>query len=186
MRKIYLSAILIVFIILSNPLYAKSNLIKSLGGGGGVCLAQGGWEPGFSVIINANMGEAIKYIYFSPYLQYSRAGKSEEVNGKSENLATQYLILGAKMVGFINTKPQGFYLGGAVSYNLISFDDIQWGQLSQSTIIVNNSTTKMGFTGIAGYLFMLRNLSIFIEADYMLTVGGYNNPSLHTGINFNL
>lgn len=186
MKKMSLSSLLLLVMIVANPLNAGSNLVNSAGIGAGICLPQGGWDPGFSVTGHLHMGEAVKYLYFSPFLSYSHAVKSAEINGQNEVLSIQYIALGAKMIGFINTKPQGFYAGGAISFNYISYDEIQWGELTQGSQIVNNNTTKIGFTGLAGYLFKLRKLSIFIEASYMFTAGGFNNPGFLCGVNFDL
>ena len=180
--------LLIVLFLLFNfyPSYAKNKLVNSLGVSVGASLPQGGWDPGFTTLVQADMGEAIKYLYFSPYLGYARAGKSEPFNDQAGNLVIQYLTLGMKIVGYINSKPQGFYAGTAISYNLINYDFVQWAELTPNTYIANENTTKIGFSGLAGYLFMLKNLSIFVEADYMFTAGGFNNLSVFTGVNFNL
>ena len=186
MKKLYLASILFVAMMLTNSLFAGSKPINSVGVGAGVCLPQGGWDPGFSITGHLHMGETIRYLYFSPFLSYSRAPQSVDINGHSEDLSTQYFTVGAKMIGYINSKPQGFYLGGSISYNFITYDEIQWGELSQSTRVVKNNTTKIGFTGLAGYLFKLRKLSIFIETAYMFTAGGFNNPCFLSGVNFDL
>jgi len=186
MKKLYLASILLVVMMLTNSLFAGSKQINSVGVGAGVCLPQGGWNPGFSISAHLHMGEAIKYLYFSPFLSYSRAVQSADINGQSEDMSTQYLTVGAKMIGYINSKRQGFYLGGSISYNFITYDEIQWGQLSRSTRVVNNNTTKIGFTGLTGYLFKLKKFSIFIEAAYMFTAGGFNTPCFLSGVNFYL
>lgn len=186
MKKRQLVFLFILIFIIASPLYAKSKLVETIGIGIGGCLPQGGWDPGFTALAQANMGEAIKYLYFSPYLSYARAEKSEEFNDKVGNLSIQYLSLGIKMVGYINSKPKGFYLGGTLSYNLIYYDEIEWAEFSQNTQITSANTTKLGLTGLAGYLFMLQNIAIFIETDYMFTTGGYNILLLTAGLNFNL
>ena len=186
MKKFFILLLPFLAVILAAPLHARSNLIKAVGVGAGICLPQGGWDPGIAVTGQIHMGEAIKYLYFTPYLSYSRAVRSETINGQSEELSIQYMTLGAKMIGYINSKPQGFYAGGELSYNLITYDEIQWGELSQGTQLINSNTTKLGFSVLAGYLFKLRKLSIFVEADYMFTVGGFNNPRFLTGVDFDL
>lgn len=169
-----------------NPSISKSKVINSVGLGLGVCVPQGGWDPGYTIIAQADFGEAIKYVYLSPYLSYAKAGKSEEINNNSENLSVQYIGLGVKLTGYLNSKPKGFYLGGALSYNIISYDTIDWAEYDQNTRIVNKNTAKVGFGGLVGYLFVLKKLSIFIEIDYMLTAGGFNCLTAVTGLNINL
>jgi opacity protein-like surface antigen len=186
MNRIFLLCFFSILYIGLTPLYAGSKLVQSIGVGVGGCLPQGGWNPGFTAGVQANMGEAIKYLYFSPYLSFSQAVKSEEINNQDERLSIQYLALGVKMVGYINSKPRGFYLGGGLSYNLIAYDTIEWGQLVQNTQISTYNTEKLGFTVLAGYLFILKTISIFIEADYMFTAGGYNHLRVDTGVYFNL
>ncbi len=182
--KFFITLILVSFAF--HPNFAVSKVVNSVGLGIGVCLPQGGWDPGYTIIAQADFGEAIKYVYISPYLSYSNAIKSEEINQNAEEMSIQYLGIGAKLVGYLNSKPKGFYLGGAISYNIISYDTIKWTEIPENTYILNESTNRIGFTGLAGYLFLLKKISIFVEIDYMLTTGGLNNLTATTGVNINL
>ena len=186
MTKNYILIALALILLVSNPSYSKNKVVNSIGLGLGVCLPQGGWDPGYTIMAQADFGEAIKYVYLSPYLSYAKAAKIEELNNNSENMSIQYIGLGAKLIGYLNSKPRGFYFGGAINYNIISYDSIYWAEFDQNTRIVNNNTTKVGFTGLAGYLFVLKKLSLFIEVDYMLTAGGFNNLTAITGLNIKL
>lgn len=168
------------------PLTSYAKLINSVGVSGGVSLPQGDWDPGFTVGAQANFGEAVKYIFISPYLNYSNAQQLIEVDQNTEDLSIQYLSLGAKLVGFINSKPRGFYLGGSISYNIISEYTLENGQLADSYTIQKNNTTKVGYAALMGYLFALKSFSIFVEADYMIVPGGYNNLLGSVGVDFNL
>jgi len=186
MRKYNIFIILVFILFALNPSISKSKVVNSVGLGLGVCVPQGGWDPGYTIVAQADFGEAIKYVYLSPYLSYANAGKTEELNNNPENLSIQYIGLGVKLTGYLNSKPRGFYLGGAMSYNIISYDTIDWAEFDQNTKIVNKNTAKVGFGGLVGYLFVLKKLSVFIEIDYMLTAGGFNNLSVITGLNINL
>ena len=58
--------------------------------------------------------------------------------------------------------------------------------MSEHSEIDVTKTTKLGFGGLAGYLFTLKKVLIFIETDYMLMQGGYNNWLVLAGLNYNL
>ena len=186
MKKSQILIFTILICITLLPGLANSKTVNSVGLGLGACLPQGGWDPGYSIMAQGDFGEVIKYIYLTPYISYAHASKSEEVHTNTEQFSIQYLGLGAKFYGYLNSKPRGFYLGGAISYNLISYDTIKWADFPENTKIENTSTNQVGFSGLAGYLFMLKKLSIFIEVNYMLTVSGFNTLSGFAGVNINL
>jgi hypothetical protein len=186
MKNIKIFIILFFTTITLDPSFANSKIVNSVGLGIGTCLPQGGWDPGYTISAQADFGEAIKYIYVSPYLSFSSASKTEDINNISEQMSIQYINFGAKFLGYLNSKPRGIYIGGAISYNVISYDMIEWADFSENNEIKNTTTNKLGFAGLAGYSFMLKNLSVFIELNYMFTVGGFNNVSALAGVNLNL
>jgi hypothetical protein len=171
---------------MSNSLFSQSKLVKSVGIGGGMCLPQGGWDPGFAILAQANFGEVLDYLFFVPYLNYAQASKTETIESVSKDLTVQYIGGGAKLVGYINSKPRGFYFGGSLSYYYITSESFDPEYLSDFSEINTTKTTKIGFSGLAGYLFTLKKVSLFLEADYMLMQGGYNNLFVFAGINLNL
>ena len=126
------------------------------------------------------------YLFFIPFLNYAQSSKTETIEDVSKDLTIQYFGGGAKLVGYINSKPQGFYFGGSLSYYYITSESFNPEHISEHSEIDKKKTTKIGFAGLAGYLLNLKKVSIFLEADYMLMQGGYNNLLVFAGINLNL
>jgi hypothetical protein len=157
-----------------------------VGGGVGINLSQGNWDPGYTLSAQANFGEVLKYIFVSPFFNYSNANQTKEFENISEDLSKNNLSIGAKLIGYLNARAKGFYVGGAVSFNIISSEALTISQYSQNTEIMEDNTTKVGFAGLVGYLYPLKSISIFIESDYNLVPGGYNNFIVYTGIFMNL
>jgi hypothetical protein len=181
----YILGLLLVFSTV-NPLLSQNRLIRSVGGGAGINLPQGDWDPGYLLSAQANFKEVLKYLFISPYFNYSTANQTKEFENISEDLSINYLSIGAKIIGYLNSGPKGFYVGGAISFNIISSESLTIGQFSENTEIQEDNTTKVGFSGLAGYLYPLKSISIFVESDYTLVPGGYNNFVVYTGININL
>jgi hypothetical protein len=169
---------------MSTSLLSQPKLVKSVGIGAGVGVPQGGWDPGNTVLIQANFGEVVDYLFLLPYLNYAQAIKTETIEDISKNLSILYFGGGAKLVGYINSKPRGFYLGGSLSYYYINSESFNPEHASEYSEIDKTKTTKLGFGGLAGYLFSLKSFSIFIEVDYMLMNGGYNNLLVFAGLNY--
>jgi len=185
-KKYYTIFLIGMLLYLFFPHAAQAKLIKSIGISGGMTLPQGGWDPGYTVGAQVNFGEGVKYLFISPYLLYSNTQQSVQIGQMTEDLSIQYISLGTKFIGFINSKPRGFYLGGSISYNIISEFLAEDGQLVDAYTIAKDNTTKVGYGALMGYLFTLKKFSIFIEANYMLVPGGYNNLQGLLGIDFNL
>jgi hypothetical protein len=169
---------------MANTLFSQSKLIKSVGIGGGMSLPQGGWDPGFAILAQADFGEVLDYLFLFPFLNFAQASKTETIGDFSKDLSIQYFGGGAKLVGYINSKPKGFYFGGSLSYYYIQSESFNPEHLSEHSEIDQTKTTKLGFGGLAGYIFALKKVSIFIETDYMLMQGGYNNLLVMLGLNY--
>jgi len=173
-------------LIMSGSVFSQSKLVKSVGIGAGVCLPQGGWDAGNTILLQADFGEVVDYLFLLPYLNYAQAKKTETIENISKDLSILYFGGGAKLVGYINSKPRGFYLGGSLSYYYINSESFSPEYISEHSEIDETKTTKLGFGGLAGYLFTLKSLSLFIEVDYMLMHGGYNNLLVFAGLNYYL
>lgn len=186
MKKNGLFLKLCIILILSPPLLSQSKLIKSVGIGGGLSTPQGEWDPGFSIRAQTDFGEILDYLFLFPFINYSQAHKTETLGDISKDLTIQYLGGGVKLVGYVNSKPQGFYCGGSLSYHYIQLESFNPENSSKYSEIDQIKTTKIGFSGLAGYLFILKPLSIFLEADYVFMQNNLNNLSVYTGINFNI
>ena len=171
---------------ISDTLFAQSKLIKSVGIGGGVSLPQGGWDPGNTIMLQADFGEVIDYLFLFPFLSYAQAKKNETIEDYSKDLSILYFGGGAKLVGYINSKPRGFYFGASLSYYYINAESFDPDYISEFSEIDETKTTKIGFGGLIGYKFALKRVSIFIETDYMFMQGGYNNFFGMLGLNYSL
>ena len=71
MKKYKIIFLIGMLLYLFSPQISQAKLIKSIGVSGGVTLPQGGWDPGVAVGAQINFGEAVKYLFVSPYLNYS-------------------------------------------------------------------------------------------------------------------
>jgi hypothetical protein len=169
---------------MSNSLFSQSKLVKSAGIGGGISLPQGGWDVGNTILVQSDFGEVINYLFLSPYLNFAQASKTETVDDITKDLTIQYFGGGAKLVGYINSKPRGFYFGGSLSYYYITSESFDPEHVSEHSEIDTKNTTKLGFGGLAGYLFTLKRVSLFLEVDYILMNGGYNNLLVFAGFNY--
>ena len=186
MKKNHLFLGLCIILILLSPLLSQAKLIKSVGIGGGLSAPKGTWDPGFAILAQTDVGEIMDYLFLFPFINYSQARKTETIGDISKDLTIQYLGGGAKLVGYINSKPQGFYCGGSLSFQYIHFDSFNPDNVSKYSEVNQIKTTKIGFGGLVGYLFILKPLSIFLEADYAFMQNNLNNLSVFTGINFNI
>jgi hypothetical protein len=169
---------------MSNSLYSQSKLVKSIGIGGGISLPHGGWDVGNTILLQADFGEVTDYLFLSPFLNYAQASKNETIDEISKDLTIQYFGGGAKLVGYINSKPRGFYFGGSLSYFYITSEKFDPDYVSEYSETEKINSTKLGFGGLAGYLFTLKRVSLFIEADYMFMHDGYSNLLVFAGLNY--
>jgi hypothetical protein len=165
---------------------ARPGLVKDIGIGGGIIYPQGGWNIGYMIQAQTNFGEVLDYIFLTPFAYYAAASKSEETNQNKYDMTIQYIGFGTKMVGYLNSKPEGFYMGGYLSFNVISAESLLLGHLDQNTFVESHTTTKLGLAVLTGYKLAFKKMNIFIEANYMLVPGGFNNPSFLIGTSLNL
>ena len=186
LKKYIYFSIFIAFSLLVNSAFAKPGLIKDIGIGAGVNYPQGGWNLGYIIQAQTNFGEVLDYLFLSPFVTYSAAGKTEKVNGTEYDMKIEYIGFGAKMIGYINAKPRGFYVGGSLDFNVISAESLTPGHIDQNTFVESETMTKLGLAALAGYKLSLKKISFFIEANYMLVPGGYNYPSFLLGTSINM
>ncbi len=184
MKKTGFVIIIVLLFIFSGSVFSQSKLVKSVGIGAAISLPQGGWEVGNTILLQADFGEVIDYLFLFPYLNYAQASKTETVGEFSKDLSIQYIGGGAKLVGYVNSKPRGFYFGGSLSYYYIASELFNPEHINEYSEIEKNNTTKLGFGVLSGYLFTLKRVSIFIEADYIFMHDGYNNLHAFAGLNY--
>ena len=173
-------------LIMVNTLFSQTKLIKSIGAGGGVSLPQGGWNSGFTILVQTDFGEVLDYLFLFPFINYATAQKTETITSFSNDVTIQYFGGGAKLIGYINSKPRGFYFGGSLSYYYIKSESFNPEYISEHSEITQIKTTKVGFGGLAGYLYALKSIAIFIEADYIFMQDSFNNLSVLAGFNYYL
>lgn len=184
MKRTIIFPVLLFLFLISNSLFSQSKLIKSVGIGGGISLPQGGWDVGNTFLVQTDFGEVIDYLFLFPYINYAQASKTTTVEDISKDLTIQYIGGGTKLVGYINSKPRGFYFGGSLSYYYIVSESFNPEHLSLQSEIERSKTTKLGFGGLAGYLFTLKRISLFLEVDYMFMHGNHNNLLVFAGLNY--
>jgi hypothetical protein len=184
LKKFNIILTVCILLIAFKSSFSQSKFVKSVGFGGGISLPQGGWDLGSTIHLQTDFGEVIDYLFLSPYLSYAQATKTETIKHIAKDLKIQYFGGGAKLVGYINSQPRGFYLGGSLSYFYIRSESFDPDHVSEHSEISIDKTTKLGFGGLAGYLFTLKRVSLFLEVDYMLMNGGYNNLHVFAGVNY--
>jgi hypothetical protein len=177
---------LFIILLLSVLSSAQDLEVQSLGVGGGLLLPQGDWNSGFYIELQTELGEILDYIFLSPYFDYMSSKRSEETSKETYNLSLNYFSFGSKIIGYINSKPRGFYLGGSLSFNIISSDAVDYQSADENLYIKRSNDTKIGLAPVAGYLFKLKTVSITIESRYTLIQGGFNAFQIGVGFNYNL
>jgi hypothetical protein len=131
-----------------------------------------------SVGFQTHFGEVLDYIFFTPYFAYLRTNRSD----KSIDLSMQYASFGSKIIGYINSKPKGFFTGIGISYNIILSESIN-SQLDQNEPFIKQSNdTKIGLASIIGYLFKMNTISINLESRYTFMQGGFNTWQIGAGV----
>ena len=176
--------ILILIFIFSELTYSQDFQLKSIGLGGGVFLPQSEWDHGFYVELNGEFGEILEYIFFSPYIDYKRCERSEEISKETAKLTLQYLSFGSKFIGYLDAEPKGLYLGSDISFNIISSEAIQNSSEHESDDIRTLNHTKVGISIIMGYLFKFETVSLNIQSRYTFIQGGFNIFQLGLGCNY--
>jgi len=184
LRRASFAIVLVFLFFLTGSVFSQSKLVKSVGIGAGISLPQGGWDAGNTILLQANFGEVIDYLFLFPYLNYAQASKTETLEEFSKDVAIQYIGGGAKLVGYINSKPRGFYFGGSLGYYYIASETFDPEHINEYSEIEKNKTTKLGFSALSGYLFTLKKVSIFVEADYIFMHDGFNNLQFFAGLNY--
>ncbi len=172
--KIFLAAAAGLLLGLANVVLAQGLNFPAIGIGSGVILQQNKWDPGYSVGLQCEVGEMIDYIFLIPYLNYWNAEKSESGAGVTRTLSLSDINLGAELIGYINPKPKGFFIGTGIGYHIIMTDRLAPHYFTSQPIVEEETVTKVSFAALLGYQVKISAFSYAIKLKYYLINGGYN------------
>jgi hypothetical protein len=171
---------------LVNPLSAQTVNFPSLGISSGLILQQNKWDPGYSVGLQCEVGELIDYIFLVPYLSYWNAEKSESGAGLTRTLSLSDINFGAELIGYINPKPKGFFVGAGIGYHIIMADRLAPQYFTPLPMVEEQTETKISFAGLLGYQIKISAFSYALKLKYYLINGGYNTFQTALIFSYNL
>lgn len=182
MKYIYIFLLTLFIFFSIKTISAQDIELKSLGLSGGIIFPQGDWNEGFAIEIQTDFGEVLDYVFFTPFAGYWNSGFTE----KAKDLSLQHITFGAKIFGYLNPKPRGFYLGTAIDFHIIYSESLAPQDYESIVEIEKSTDTKIGFAVIVGYLLKFKKYSIFLESKYVLIPSGFNTAMVSTGFSYNL
>jgi len=178
--------VLFILLLIIIPIYAQDVELEAIGLSGGAFWAQNGWDPGFVVEVNLDMGEVLDFIFFQPTVSYLHANKIEEFDNIEEELTLTHIILGTKIIGYITNRPRGPYFGTALNYHIISSDKFRQFEISNSTEVLTSNNQKVSMSILTGYIQKFRRFSLFLEARYTFIPDNFSNALVTAGFLYNL
>lgn len=146
----------------------------AVGVSSGVILQQNKWDLGYSVGLQCEVGELIDYIFVIPYAAFWNAEKSESGAGVTRTLSLSDINLGAELIGYINSKPKGFFAGTGIGYHIIMADRLAPAYFTPQPKVEEGTETKLSFAALLGYQLKIASFSYTIKLKYYLINGGYN------------
>jgi hypothetical protein len=152
--------------------------LKGIGISGGYVIPIQNVENGFSADLRLDFGEVLKYVFLFPSLGY---WQSQEKND-NQNLTRKYINFGANFIGYINSKPRGFYGGVGIHYHAISAEEEVYKFNSPIPEIETSTDTKLGLSVLTGYLVPFKKFSVFVEPAYTFIHGDYDILQARLGI----
>ena len=166
----------IIFALISGvqPIYGQK--LQGIGINAGYLFPVQDVEKGISFELQADMGEVLKYLFMQPSISYTQIDHNQDNIIRNQTL----LALGAKFVGYFNSKPNGFYGGLGIYFNRISTEEPDY----DSPALKNNIHTKLGISFLTGYLYKFKRVSIYLEPVYNYIYGGFNNLQVKVGFNY--
>jgi len=180
MKTTFLILLFILILFFGTADAANPVRLKSFSASGGILLPQDNWDNGFSIELQSDFGEIIKYVFLFPHIGYWQAGMNKE----GMDLSYTDIFLGTKFIGYFNSKPRGFYAGLGVQYHIIGMDEISGGFDTIDDTITKQNFTRVGYSVIAGYLFKLKKVSFSIEPGYTIIPGADNMITINLGIGY--
>jgi hypothetical protein len=180
MRKICGYVLVIIFLSVMKAPASDSVNLNSIGATGGILLPQGNWNNGFSAEIQSDMGEIIKYIFLIPHIGYWHTSRNET----DQDLSYSNFYFGTKFIGYINSKPRGFFAGIGIQYHIINQEEIDTGFDTTKPAVKNRQFEKLGFSILAGYRLKLKRISFSFEPKYTIIPGGDNMTTISLGASY--
>lgn len=180
MRKICGYVLVIIFLSAMKISASDSVKLNSVGLTGGILLPQENWDNGFSIEIQSDLGEIIKYIFLIPHIGYWHTGWNES----DMELSYSNIYFGAKFIGYFNPKPRGFFAGLGIQYHIINRDEIDTGFNTTEPVVKNRQFEKLGFSFLAGYRLKLKKICFSFEPRYTVIPGGENMTTISLGASY--
>jgi hypothetical protein len=171
-----ITIIIILFLISS----LHSQKLKSIGINGGYIIPLEDLQSGFSIEARANFGEVLKYLFLFPSIGY----KNVVENRNEHDFSRTHINFGAYFVGYINSKPRGFYGGLGIHYHVVQAEKNMQDYLEEEPSIMNETSTKLGLSINFGYLLKLKKVSIYLEPGYSYIHGGFSMAEARLGISY--
>jgi hypothetical protein len=170
----------------ANLVFAQPVNFPSLGISSGLILQQNKWNPGYSVGLQCEVGEMIDYVFLVPYLNYWNAEKTESGAGLTRTLSLSDINLGAELIAYINSKPQGFFSGAGIGYHIIMADRLAPQYFTTLPMVEEKTETKLSFAALLGYQLKVSSFSYALKLKYFLINGGYNTFQTALIFSYNL
>ena len=173
---------LFFLLLLPSLLAAQRTKIEAIGFSAGTVLPEKNWDPGFAFEGQVDMGEILDYVFLIPTVSYWQSQKNDSYGDFSETITRRHINFGAKVVGYINPKPQGLFAGIAVQYHYILSESLTPLTVSNLAEVQEMDHTRLGLGALLGYCLKLRKASFFLESRYVFIKGGYNTAQLSAGM----
>jgi hypothetical protein len=170
--------ILFIILFLVSSLYGQK--LKSIGLNSGYIAPLEDVKNGFSLEARADFGEVLKYIFLFPSVGYKNV--VETLN--EQDFTRTHINFGAYFVGYINSKPQGFYGGLGIHYHVIQTEKLKQDYLNDEPSIIDETNTKLGLSVNLGYLLKFKKVSIYLEPGYNYIQGGFSILEVRLGISY--
>lgn len=177
-RKI-VSTIFFLTILFILPLSAADFNLKGISIYGGIVMPEN-WDTGFNAGAGISLGELSPGTYLIPSLTYWET-TTEQEDGADVDLSDFSVAIDVHY--FIKHTPQGIYVGGGLSYNIMKWEYSYISYPSGSRYWEEYSDEKIGFSPVAGYLFNMGKLAGFAEFKYHL-IEDFNTIQISAGLIF--
>jgi len=178
--------VLFILLLIIIPVFAQNVELDAIGLSGGAFWAQNGWDPGFAVEVNLDMGEVLDFVFLQPTVAFYQTKKNEKIYGVDNELTLSHVALGTKIIGYFTDRPKGPYFGAALNYHIISAEKLRQLELSNSAEVYTSNNKKVSMSVLSGYIQKFRRVAIFLEVRYTFVPNNFNHSLVTTGILFNL
>jgi hypothetical protein len=171
-----------LIILLSSSGIIYGQRLKGVGLNGGYIIPIKNIQNGFSVEARFDFGEVLKYVFFFPTVSYWRIQDKSDL----QNLTRNHVNFGVNFLGYINSKPRGFYGGGGIHFHILSADELDYSYRVENPDIKSKTDTKLGFSLIMGYLLPFKRISLYLEPGYTFIHGADDTFQARLGLYYKL